>query len=346
MGTYLSQEQINALIAAAGGRDGDDVRAIARAQARKSVKVYDWRRPEKFTKDQLRQLATIHQAFGRQAATNLSGKLRFTIHPLTMDLKDTTQLIYKEYVAGLNLPTLLVPLKVPQLPSGNMLLDIDLALILAFVDRLLGGKGTLPTEKRDPTKIEEPLILRFIDEIVDALREAWSPVTDFTPFVPEEPRLNLAGLRERIASDPDVMAQFTFEVRYEVELGGAAPIPQTAPVTLCIPYAMLEPVLPLLSATTVLGKPERAQDSAVRGDLEAGLQGVEIELTAILGGVEITVDQLVGLKPGDIIRFAERADDPVRLSVMDRAMAWGQPGRLGDHVALRILTPLQQLMEA
>jgi flagellar motor switch protein FliM len=62
--------------------------------------------------------------------------------------------------------------------------------------------------------------------------------------------------------------------------------------------------------------------------------------------VDLTVDELAGLKPGDIIRFAERIDQPVRLSVMDQAMAWAEPGRVGDHVAMRLLTPLQQMMEA
>ena len=69
-------------------------------------------------------------------------------------------------------------------------------------------------------------------------------------------------------------------------------------------------------------------------------------MTAILGGVELTVNELASLKPGDVIRFSERSDHPVRLSVMDQAMAWAVPGRLGDKVAVRLLTPLQQLMEA
>jgi flagellar motor switch protein FliM len=62
--------------------------------------------------------------------------------------------------------------------------------------------------------------------------------------------------------------------------------------------------------------------------------------------VELSVDELASLKPGDVIRFGERADHPVRLSVMDQAMAWAAPGKVGDRVALRLLTPLQQLMEA
>jgi flagellar motor switch protein FliM len=87
-------------------------------------------------------------------------------------------------------------------------------------------------------------------------------------------------------------------------------------------------------------------DLTGRDDLSATLQNVEVPVTAILGGVELSVDELASLKPGDVIRFAERADHPVRLSVMNQAMAWAVPGKVGDRVALRLLTPLQHLMEA
>lgn len=340
----LTQAQINALIAGMAGPAEDEARAQARAQAVKSVKTYDFRRPDKFSKDQLRTLTSIHENFGRLAGARLSGRLRFAVHPLEIKLTETSQMIYKEYLLGLDLPTMLVTLRAPQLP-GNMLMDIDLALLLAFIDRLLGGQGLLPAERREPTKlIEKPLILRFIDEIVESMKEAWESVAEITPFLPVEPDFTPAMLQ--IAAPSDVVVLLSFEVRYEVDMGGVAPIPQVARMSLCIPHDVLAPVLPLLSATNWYAKAEKTVDEAARTEIEASLQNVEIPVTAILGGVELTVDELAGLKPGDIIRFAERIDQPVRLSVMDKAMAWAQPGRVGDHVAMRLLTPLQQLMEA
>ena len=105
-------------------------------------------------------------------------------------------------------------------------------------------------------------------------------------------------------------------------------------------------MLPRLSSTSWYEQAQKTVDTMGRADSTASLQNVEVPLTAILGGVELSVDDLASLKPGDVIRFGERADHPVRLSVMDQAMAWAVPGRVGDRVALRLLTPLQQLMEA
>ncbi|MEI7744880.1 MAG: hypothetical protein WCK58_14175, partial [Chloroflexota bacterium] len=120
----LTQAEINALIAGAGGREDERSSAAARAAAHKSVKVYDFRRPDKFTKDQLTTLSTIHESFGRLAAASLSDNLRFTAKPMTITLADTAQMIWSEYVAGLTLPARLVELRAPQL-AVNFLIDLD-----------------------------------------------------------------------------------------------------------------------------------------------------------------------------------------------------------------------------
>jgi flagellar motor switch protein FliM len=328
--SQLSQAEINALIAGAKGADQSLDAVGSGARVAKAVKTYDFRRPDKFSKDQLRTLQAIHETIGRVAGGRLTDKLRTAV---TMTLADTSQMIFDEYVSGLSLPTLLFPMNAPQL-SGPFLLDLDLALALGWVDRLLGGAGELPKERREPTPIEGALIHKLVDEILPAIAEGWSQVETVTPAV-EDARLGPSMLR--VAAPSDVVAVMTFEVRY----------PGTnAPMSMCLPYNSLEAVMSRLSATTWYAQQRSVVDGAVRAEISSTLQIVEVPLTAVLGGVELTVDELASLKPGDVIRFSERADHPVRLSVMDQAMAWAAPGRVGDHIALRLLTPLQQLMEA
>ncbi len=323
----LTQGQINALIA---GAKGAEHAPDTTARIAKSVKTYDFNRPDKFSKDQLRTLTAIHEAIARVASGRLTDKLRT---PVAITLAETAQMIFKEYVAGLTLPTLLFPMTAPQL-SGPFLLDLDLALALGWVDRLLGGGGELPAERRDPTDIEGALITRLVDEVLPAIAEGWSQVETVTPRF-DDPHLQPAMLR--VAAPSDVVAAMTFEVRSP----GA-----TSSLSICLPYDSLESVMSRLSATTWYAQQKSAVDGAVRAELATTLDNVEVPLMAVLGGVELTVDELASLKPGDVIRFGERADHPVRLSVMDQAMAWASPGRVGDRVALRLITPLQQLMEA
>ena len=341
----LTQAEINALIAAAGGTSDAPPSGSSRQVQPKAVKTYDFRRPDKFSKDQLRTLGSIHESFGRLAGAKLSGRLRFTAKPMTVALADTSQMIYSEYVAGLALPSQLITLTVPQLGGAKMLMDLDLSLAKAWIDRQLGGPGLLPAEREELTPIESALILRLLDDVLETLAEAWSNVTEMTPRVDGDPQLLPTMLRVAVPSD--VVAVLAFEVRYDVgRTAESIGVPQSAPISICIPHSTLEPVLSRLSATSWYEKSQKSVDTTGRADLTATLQNVEVPVTAILGGVELSVDELASLKPGDVIRFGERADHPVRLSVMDQAMAWAVPGKVGDKVALRLLTPLQQLMEA
>lgn len=342
----LTQAEINALIAGASGAEDGVAHGGPRPAQAKSVKTYDFRRPDKFSKDQLRTLGSVHEAYGRLAGAKLSQTLRFTGRPMSIVLVDVAQMIFSEYLAGMTLPTQLVLLRSPQFGGdGQFLLDLDLSLAKAWLDKWLGGPGALPGEREEPTPIEGAMIMRLIDELLSSWQEAWAQVAQLTLMPNWEPMYNSSMLR--LVKPSDVVAVLGFEVRYEIARGTESlGIPVSAPMSFCIPHSSLEPILPRLSATTWYEAAKAVEDPEGREDLTASLQNVEVPVTAILGGVELTVDELASLKAGDVIRFGERADDPIRLSVMDQAMAWGTPGKVGDRVAVRLLTPLQQVMEA
>ncbi len=210
------------------------------------------------------------------------------------------------------------------------MLDFDLGLAYACVDRLLGGKGRIPQWRREPTSIESELIGRLVAEIIPAIGEGWSHIQPIEARVTETA---LGPALLRVAAPSHVVAVLTYEVR----IAG-----QNAPLTLCYPHLSLEPLLPRLSATAWYAQPEHGADASTgRASLAATLQGVEIPVAATLVGAEISIDALIGLQPGDIIRFDDRVDRPIRLTVMDEACFWAVPGRVGDRVAVRIVSDLQ-----
>jgi flagellar motor switch protein FliM len=327
----LSQFEIDALLGAAAeapatpepGAPPPALSAIGR-----SVKTYDFRRPDKFSKDQLRTLQAIHENVARVAAARLSARLRTTV---SITLADTTQMIYDEYVQGLTLPTQLVVMTNDE-PGGPFLMDLDMGLALAGVERMLGGTGRIPEALREPTPIESSLVDRIVDDLIVSIDEGWTHLA----------KLNLrAGETAfgpsllRVAAPSHVVAVLTYEVR----LAG-----QTAALTLCYPHASLETLMPRLSASAWYAQPDRSLDAgAGRAMLSTALRSVDIPVTAVLGSVELSVEALMGLQPGDTIRFEERAAAPILLSVMDQARAWAQPGRVGDRIALRVVTPLEKV---
>ncbi len=323
----LSTAEIDALLGAVAS---DEARAGALTAEpetpTRAVKTYDFRRPDKFSKDQLRTLQAIHESVARIAGARLSARLRT---PVTITLSDTAQMVFDEYVQGLTLPTQLVVLAADAL-AGPFLMDFDLALAFAGLERMLGGPGRLPSERREPTPIESELIDRLVGDVLPAIREGWAHLEELDVRVTETA---FGPSLLRVAAPSHVVAVITYVVR----VGS-----QAAPLTLCYPHSALEPLVPRLSATAWYAQPERASEAAAgRSVLAAALATVDIPVTAVLGAVELSVGALVGLQPGDVIRFEERAGSPVLLSVLDQARAWAQPGLVGDRLALRVVTPLE-----
>ena len=113
-------------------------------------------------------------------------------------------------------------------------MDLDLGLAFACVDRMLGGPGRIPSERREPTSIEGQLIGRIIDDIVPALNEGWQHLQAMGAQVTETA---LGPALLRVAAPSHVVAVLTYEVR----VAG-----QTAPLTICYPNVALEPILPRL----------------------------------------------------------------------------------------------------
>ena len=112
-------------------------------------------------------------------------------------------------------------------------------------------------------------------------------------------------------------------------------------MTICYPYASIEPLLPRLAATMWYAQRRQlAGSSGVREILESEVRAVEIPISATFRAIDIPVEALSELRPGDVIRFDEHFDEPVLIAVSDQAQAWAIPGRVGDRVALRLVTPL------
>jgi flagellar motor switch protein FliM len=322
----LSQAEIDALLGAVadGSLPNEDQPPSLSADGR-IVKTYDFRRPAKFSNEQLRTLQAIHENVGRIAAARLSSFLRTTI---VIQLAGTDQLIFDDYVSQLTLPTELVVMASSGL-AGPFMVDMDMGFAQAAVDRLLGGPGRIPNERHEPTPIEADLIARIVSHLPPALNEGWSHLQTLDVSVTESA---LTPILLRIAAPAEVVAVMTYEVRFAG---------QTAPMTICYPYASIEPLLPRLAATMWYAQRRQLAGTAgVREILESEVRAVEIPISAKFRAVDIPVEALSELRPGDVIRFDEHFDEPVLIAVSDQAQAWAIPGRVGDRVALRLVTPL------
>ena len=131
---------------------------------KKGYKLYNFRRPDKFSKDHLRALQDLHREFSRQISLILTAYLRMRIE---IEVVSTDQLTYDEFIRSMPSPMTIGIFELNPLP-GQILLGVSFEVLSCIVDRMLGGLGLSEYKQRELTDIEEALSKKVIERIVKA----------------------------------------------------------------------------------------------------------------------------------------------------------------------------------
>jgi flagellar motor switch protein FliM len=147
MTEILSQDEIDALLNAISSGEVNEEEYSAVGEQKK-VKIYDFKRPDKFSKDQIRTLQMMHETFARLATTGLSAQLRALVgvHVASVD-----QLTYEEFIRSIPNPTTLAVINMDPL-KGSAILEMDPSISFTIIDRLFGGKGESAKINREPLR--------------------------------------------------------------------------------------------------------------------------------------------------------------------------------------------------
>src|SRR5919106_3458248 len=173
-GDVLSQAEVESLLSAMDSRESDVIAdaATSRVKHRDKISPYDFKRPERVGKEQMRSLQTMHEAFGRNFGASLSALLRTIVE---LKLTSVDQLTYSEFVFSLENPTCFNLLHSDGL-DGHVVIDLSPSIVFPVLDRLLGGgkepRRTLPN--RPLTEIEKQLCARVLGLAIEGLEHAWS----------------------------------------------------------------------------------------------------------------------------------------------------------------------------
>lgn len=328
----LSQEEINALLAAIAreeeapeaGRESPDVpqRPVERrAETKGRVRPYDFARPNKLSKEQLRTLQIMHEPFARGIATTLSAYLRSYVEA---EVVSADAMMYEEFSRILPNPGIMAIFSLSPL-EGSALLEIDPDLGFAVIDRLLGGPGTAPKQLRELTELEQPVMRRVVEQILDHLPDAWNQVVQTRPKFQQ---LELNPQFTHLVPPRDMVVV----IRLEVSLQSAS-----GRLTVCIPYDIIEPVVPKLSAHYLFIQGKKEATPAQLSALRERVNRLIVPLTVILGSAEVSLAELLELQVGDYITLDTRRDGKLAVMVGSRTKFYGRPGRVGNRMAVEIV---------
>jgi flagellar motor switch protein FliM len=330
-GDVLSQMEVENLLSAmtSGGQESAasssapvaEYRGAARTPQtyRDKITNYDFKRPERVGKEQMRALHTMHEGFGRNFGAAISALLRSIVE---VHLTSVDQLTYSEFVFSLENPTCFNLLKAEPL-EGNLILDINPSILFPIIDRMLGGgRETGSSARRPLTEIELRLVSRITGLFLQEMRHAWENVLDLKlEVVQVESNPQLA----QIVPPNEVVVLISFEITIG-ELRGM--------MNLCIPYNAIERIGGKLSANSWITYGRRQASPESVDQISRTVCTSLVELNVRLSQTEISAGDLLSLRVGDIITTAKDIRSPLVVSVEGIPKFHATPGAYKGHKAI------------
>ncbi len=329
MADVLDQSEVDALLAAVdsgqvpaggtsviSGEGGGFAPAVSQ-----DVQIYDFKRPERVSKDQMRALEGLHEGFGRNLGVALSGYLRTIIE---VNVAHIEQLTYSEFIHSLPNPTCFNVLKAEQL-DGQLCLELSPLIVYPVLDRLLGGSNAdLFIPQRPLTQIEQRLVQRITDRATHHLSEAWSNLTPIT-FTVQDFESN-PQLVQIVPPNETVVV-----IGFELKLGN-----RTGTMSLCIPYNVIEPIMGVLSNQNWFTRPRKGSQEDFVRKLKGNLQTAKVQMRTILANTTIRLHDLMNLQVGDLITTDTPHTSNVVMQIEGKNKFFGQLGRFREKRAVRV----------
>ena len=316
----LSQSEIDKLLAAfaTGDVDAEEMKAEKEQQ---KIKTYDFKRPDKFSKDQIRTLNMLHENFARMFNTYLSTYLRALVN---IEVASVEQLTYQEFVQSISNPSVIGILAVPPL-KGNIILEFDTGICFAIIDRVFGGQGENTIKSRVLTEIEEAVIRRVFDKALDHFREAWSNVVKFsTKLEAMESNPQFA----QIVPPSDMVVIITMQTK----IG-----PVEGLINICIPYLVLEPIMSKLTTTFWVAASVNKEDNPEHeANIKRKLSRTKVPVIVQMGAFDITLQEFLTLSYGDVLQMDTKVEDEFKCIVGNNTKFYCRPGTSGKKKAVQI----------
>ncbi|WP_446897251.1 flagellar motor switch protein FliM [Clostridium sp. LBM24168] len=328
MADVLSQSEIDALLAAlsAGELTPDEV---PKEEEKQKIKPYDFRSPQKFSKEHIRTLELIHDNYARIISNYLTAQVRSNVK---VKVESVQQITYEEFIHSVPNPTILTIFKMPPL-SGSVLFEINPQFVFEVIDLLLGGNGVGKFKAREFTDIDKNIINVVNAGLISNLKLAWEDVIEVETEV-EGIETNPALNQTLAPNDPVALITFS------VEMGGS-----TTFINICIPYLSIEKVLDKLVVQYWFQDSDEAVLSESRQKLRNRLNIVDMKLSCVLGTADITIREFLNLRVGDVITLNEKTKSPVKLMVEDKVYYHGKPGTIGKNMGVEILDIIDKDVE-
>jgi flagellar motor switch protein FliM len=314
----LSQSEIDALLSTVSSGDAAESGAEVPDEKLRPVVVYDFKHPNRVSKDQLRTLESLHDNFAGHVSSVLTNIHRTMVD---VDLISVDQITYSEFIMSLVSPSCTYTFSAEPL-DGVCIIDFNPAITYAFIERMFGGSGKVLDTGREMTGIERTLMSRIVQMVYHELEDVWSHIA---PVQIKHVSLDTNPQFVQVVPPGETVIVVSFQLKL---------LQATGLMTICYPYMTLESIIGKLSAQNWI---DATKKRSLTNDAEinrANLEGLPVPLRAVLGHTDIRIRDFLALKIGDIITTNHGISEEMALYVRNRRKFRGRPGLVGRKRAV------------
>ncbi len=288
---------------------------------KKGCKLYNFRRPDKFSKEHLKALQDIHRDFVRHLTTVLGGYLRMEVE---IDVISVDQLTYEEYICSMpphvqNMIFKLNPL------SGEISMGMSPEVLGVVLDRMLGGSGVINDRGKELTQIEELLTIKFVEKIIKVLEESWATIL---PVKSEFVTLTNGYHSVPITTSGEIVTLISFEVRLGQKNFGL--------MNICFPYPVLETALPKLTPQYIYQHTNVVANEIGKNETLERIKNAQLEMQVLLGSAQLEINDVLDLKVNDVIKLDRKLDCELVGCVNKKRKFFVVPGVIQNKVCVKI----------
>jgi len=312
MNRQLSQTEIDAVFQSLQAQSGD-------SQPTKKAELFDFRRPDRIAKSQLRAIHLLHDNFVRNLVSSLSAYLRTY---LIVNLVSVEQLSYAEFLECLPSPTCIVSLGMKPY-DGNAVLELNSSLIFPILEILLGGNGkTSTTIQREITEIEQNLLEGLFRIILRDLKEAWNGITNIEfniDSMETEPQFL------QILAPSEAVVAIAIEIRIGETIGM---------MNIALPSIIIKMMRQKFDQQWSVRKTQSTSNEQVRIlDL---IRPAIVSAQVLLDGPTLLLKDMMKLEEGDVLTFDYSVDKPLDLLINGKLKFHGQIATVGQKLGFAI----------
>lgn len=316
MAEGLSEKEVERLMNKAGKPGREDKEPIP----------YDFRLPNRISKNQLKILRSIHESVCDTFGSFLVSKLQTIVN---VKVTSVDQIYYSEYVLAVPNPACLYTFEIKDTDiKGILELNSDFALSL--VERLLGGSGNGKKETKVITPIEQKVLEVVVTHMMEDLKKAWETIDDFDFEINSfEADIDFAQITSQSES--------VLLIGFDVSIGE-----DSYPMNICFATYAFDTILSKLSVQKLSSiRPAKYDGVTSRELLTLHLQETLVPVVVELGKTRITVKELMELEKGDVIKLQAKLSDEQLIKVIDTPFFFGRLGILNGHKAIKITKKLK-----